>query len=186
MKEHADKALQYFISVEPSKALSLLLVRCMNFQFLHISNPVIEIFPRTSHWDFFYGGNHCKSFDRCYHSSYTFVVCHFRHFLLLKTFYCLAALDCQLSDSVYKGLQVLLLDVKLHSHSIICISAGLISNSWINISAANADGFWWWTSPWLCYCLLSIAPITRLLILDQIFKRPITLDVLPMMASWCF
>ena len=55
MKEHADKALQYFISVEPSKALSLLLVRCMNFQFLHISNPVIEIFPRTSHWDFFMG-----------------------------------------------------------------------------------------------------------------------------------
>ena len=63
------------------------------------------------------------------------------NFLLLKTFYCLAALDCQLSDSVYKGLQVLLLDVKLHSHSIICISAGLISNSWINMRAANADGF---------------------------------------------
>lgn len=33
MKEHADKALQYFISVEPSKALSLLLVRYKNFQF---------------------------------------------------------------------------------------------------------------------------------------------------------
>jgi len=45
MKEHADKALQYFISVEPSKALSLLLVRCKNFQFLlHISNPSLRFF----------------------------------------------------------------------------------------------------------------------------------------------
>lgn len=132
MKEHTDKALQYFISVEPSKALSLLLVRYKNFQSLHIASPVIAIFL----W-----GKSFQKLDRCYPSSYTFIVCHFRHFLLLKTFYCLAALDCQLSDSVYKGLQVLLVGVKLHAPSIICISAVLISNSGINMGAANADGF---------------------------------------------
>ena len=105
MKEHADKALQYFINAEPSKALPLLLVRYENFQSLHISSAVMA---------FFYGG--WKSFqklDRCYPSFDTFAVLHFRHFMLLKTFYCLAALDCQLSDSVYEGLQVLLVDIKL-------------------------------------------------------------------------
>jgi hypothetical protein len=43
MKEHADKALQYFISVEPSKALPLLLVRYKNLQALHISSAVNDI-----------------------------------------------------------------------------------------------------------------------------------------------
>jgi hypothetical protein len=47
MKEHADKALQYFINAEPSKALPLLLVRYENFQSLHISSAVMP---------FFYGG----------------------------------------------------------------------------------------------------------------------------------
>lgn len=148
-----------------------------------ISNP-FTLVVQSCH--FFMGG--WKSFqklDRCYPSFDTFAVLHFRHFMLLKTFYCLAALDCQLSDSVYEGLQVGTTR-RCQTPCVICISAVLTSNSWINMRAANADGFWWWTSLWLCCCLLSTAPITRLQILDQIFKRPTTLDVPPTTASWCF
>ncbi|VAH75842.1 unnamed protein product [Triticum turgidum subsp. durum] len=59
----------------------------------------------------------------------------------------------------------------------------LIIRLYLQNFAVNADGFCSWTSLWLCFYPRFTAPTTRSQALVQIIRKPITLDVLPMMPD---
>ncbi|XBI17385.1 hypothetical protein VPH35_059451 [Triticum aestivum] len=66
----------------------------------------------------------------------------------------------------------------------LCYCVGLlIIRLYLQNFAVNADGFCSWISLWLCFYPRFTAPTTRSQALVQIIRKPITLDVLPMMPD---